>query len=157
MKNRYYSQTQFNDDVKFLASSIQKDSWAPDYIVGLVRGGLIAATCLSHKLNCPLMPLRWSASDDFKCHSDFDDILFQVELGKNILFVDDLVDSGNSLSKLFVKLEENTQIDRCRVAVLLYNNDIQLVDTESKSIKAYCSTSFSRSSDTRWVQFWWED
>lgn len=54
-------------DIETAANSIvlqmYKDSWRPDYIVGITRGGLTLATMLSYRLDVPMAALQVSINN----------------------------------------------------------------------------------------------
>lgn len=80
-------------------SQIYKDDWRPDYIVGLTRGGNIPATILSHMMEVPAEALKISLRD----HASQESNCWMAEdayNGKNILVVDDINDTGETLSHL---------------------------------------------------------
>lgn len=68
-----------------LGGRIRKSKDKLDCVYGIPRGGLIPATFLSHYLNIPLV------TDMF-------------EYKGNLLVVDDLVDSGKALTKIYTTL-----------------------------------------------------
>lgn len=101
--------------------------WKPDYIVGIVRGGLTPAVMISQYLNIPMHTLNislrdqnssesnlWMAEDAFGYvqHEKRLDVHFEVSYmpvlesassdttRKNILIVDDINDSGATLNWL---------------------------------------------------------
>lgn len=75
-----------------------------DFILGLMRGGSIPATILSNKLNVPLRMFGIKSYTDNNQRDDItiyqtcrDSILNMKSDRKNLLIVDDLSDSGNTL------------------------------------------------------------
>lgn len=102
-----------------------QDSWRPDYIVGITRGGLVPAVMLSHYLEVPMHTLNasfrdadigpesnlWMAEDAFgyipveeRTDAEFEITHLPVKgdasapkKRKNILIVDDINDSGRTL------------------------------------------------------------
>ena len=91
------------DDVKFkglvatICREIAADSWKPDYIVGLTRGGLLPAVMISHYLNIPMQSLDISLRDGGECTSNLG-MAEDAFAGKNILIVDDINDQGSTLN-----------------------------------------------------------
>lgn len=103
MNKIYYSWQDFDRDIVALAKQIWVSNWRPDYIVGISRGGLPAATALSHMLSVSMKPLLVSLRDGGECVSDLGmaEDAFGYPAGtdnssrrKNILIVDDINDSG---------------------------------------------------------------
>src|SRR3990167_4454373 len=72
---------QFNKAVKLLADNLKPVSKFAKNIYGLPRGGLILAVALSHQLDLPLL---------------FD----KKKINKETIIVDDISDSGQTLTKL---------------------------------------------------------
>jgi hypoxanthine phosphoribosyltransferase len=88
------------------------DSWKPDYIVGITRGGLPLALLLSHKLNIRMETLKvklrdaeegegcesncWMSEDAFGYVNDQETFKnrWDPSIRKNILIVDDINDTG---------------------------------------------------------------
>jgi len=91
MKKIYLTWDDINNLVDKLAEEILSTPTQPLYITGLPRGGLIPAVILSHKLNIPFISIDKIQST-------------------NILIVDDIADSGETLS----------QFSEYRTAVLHY-------------------------------------
>jgi len=91
-------QKQFNGLVNNLCRQIAKSNWLPDYIVGIVPGGLVAATMLSKYFEVPLYTLNataedpesnlWMSEDAFGCTSE----------PKKILIVNDVNRTGKTLN-----------------------------------------------------------
>ena len=130
-------------------------NYFPDYVVGILRGGMIPAIMLSHKLNVPIIPLQWSLRDH-KAQDLFamNDIIHLLINRKNVLIVDDIVDSGATLKSIQAKIEnaehvKETVFTGLKYAALLTNNEhIGLVD--------YTAGTINRKNDKRWVVFPWE-
>ena len=67
-------------DVESLTNEIlrqmNKDSWRPDYVVGLTRGGLLPAVLLSQYLDVPMETLKVSLRDgreqEHRCYTKLD-------------------------------------------------------------------------------------
>lgn len=112
MKKRYYTWQDVEQATESIVLQMYKDSWRPDYIVGITRGGLCLATMLSHKLGVRLETLKvklrdaeegescetncWMADDAFGYVSDQETFKsrWDTDTRKNILIVDDINDTG---------------------------------------------------------------
>ena len=110
----------YNDIEKFandLAREILLSDWRPDYIVGITRGGLLPAVLLSQYLKVPMNSLdvslrdgselgpesnTWMAEDAFgyvaSQERDEPKDYSSAVLRKNILIVDDINDTGETLA-----------------------------------------------------------
>ena len=74
---------EFDRLIDKLEVKINKSGEKFDGITGIARGGLVVAICLSHRLN-----LRFVGEGT------------RINLWEQILITDDVVDSGNTLSKI---------------------------------------------------------
>ena len=179
-KKVYYT----NDNVKAWVHSIIRqmcaDSWKPDYIVGLTRGGLIPATMLSHYLNVRMETLKVSLRDDCCCgpetncwmpedaigyiENDQGQMVLDLENGrKNILIVDDINDSGHTLNWIRQDWESSVAgvADRetwdhiwgnnVRVAVCINNDASEFKDID------YSALTINKLEDPVWIVFPWEN
>jgi hypoxanthine phosphoribosyltransferase len=157
---------------EILRQIVTRDSWRPDYVVGITRGGLVPANLISQYLDCPMHTLRfslrdgaeqesnlWMAEDAFG-HRDFDPMCGN-DGRKNILIVDDINDSGATLnwikkdwpSGCFPKDARWKQIWGSNVRVAcLYDNE----SSASKLDVMYSAISINKSADPAWIVFPWE-
>jgi uncharacterized protein len=146
----YIDQAQFIDDVRAIAALLKNDSWKPDFIVGIGRGGLVPAVFLSHATGIALLSVDHSS----KVPTFGDDLLEKLaektNLGKRLLIVDDINDSGKTLQYLRGKfIEKGGVAAHLRVAVLIDNiRSIETVDYRARSI--------DRKLEPRWFVFPWE-
>jgi len=125
MKNKKivkYTWNQVTNDCKKLAEQIKKSKIEIKNIYGSPRGGLIPAIILSH-----LLDLKVITRKDRITH--------------NTLIIDDITDTGETLSKLFA------DTDLIYIAVLWKSNTSKY--TPNFSINKY-------SSIKDWIQFPWE-
>lgn len=68
-------------------------------IIGIGRGGLIPAVCMSHQLGIPMFPIMWQTRDgDYK--TNLNTLVEALENGDSILVVDDISDTGATLSRV---------------------------------------------------------
>jgi hypoxanthine phosphoribosyltransferase len=68
-------------------------------VVGVGRGGLIPAVIISHHLNVPLVPIMWQTRDG-KYKTDLRSIVETLSHGDTVLVIDDISDSGETLSQI---------------------------------------------------------
>ena len=117
-----------------------------DYIVGVLRGGLVPATILSHYTGIPLDIIKWSTRD-FTQNVVNHEIAKLLNEGVNIVLVDDINDSGRTFFEIKQSLNYNsdTKGKLTTISVLERHN------TQYKS--DYCGEIVS--SDD-WICFPWE-
>jgi hypoxanthine phosphoribosyltransferase len=142
-----YSWQDFDNDILSVTRQINNSLWIPDYIVGVKRGGLIPAIKLSHYFNKPMIMMSCQLRDN----SDHEVKLLEAEkinTSSNILIVDDICDSGITLSKIM-----STFMDRgcsfVKTSCLFYN-------TEQDFVVDYPIRSLNRSQNKEWIVFPWE-
>jgi hypoxanthine phosphoribosyltransferase len=86
-----------------ISISILKSGFKPDYVVGITRGGLVPAVLISHILEVPMQTLQVQLRDGKPndCESNCwmsEDAFGYTDSKKNILIVDDINDSGNTIN-----------------------------------------------------------
>ena len=142
-----------------------KDSWRPDYVVGLTRGGLVPANLISQYLGCRMETLKVSLRDGTECESNLwmaeDAFGHEMYEPKNILIVDDINDTGATLnyiredwmSSCFPKDKRWKEVWGSNVRVAcLYDNE----SSKSKLDVNYSAVTINKSADPSWIVFPWE-
>lgn len=150
---------------------INKDGFKPDYIAALSRGGLVPGVILSHKLNCPLLPLSISFRDNLTVNDSPRQLPEVIkDTTKKILVVDDINDSGVTFKAIVntwfqvrhplgVRVSSGSNADFCasvKFAALVHNKnsvsrtdysffDIDKADFDKKELNL-----------NLWVEFPWE-
>lgn len=161
-----YSWAEIENMCVDLVMKMYRDNWKPDYIVGLVRGGNVPATILSHLINVPAYSLKVSLRGDevdaeTNCWMAEDAYGYTSESSEpyNILVVDDINDTGATID--WVKndwksscLPNDAKWDtiwggNVRVATLVNN-------TASDVHVDYTAVTINKVIDSRWIVFPWE-
>jgi hypoxanthine phosphoribosyltransferase len=139
-----YTFDKFIADVDNIVDCITRDEWKPELIVGVQRGGLIPAVMLSHKLGIKMKTLSWSTRDSVDKEIPFGVKLAHDYSKKNILVVDDIIDSGLTIREI------KQQMPNARFASLIWNIK------EHQGAPHYFGRTLDRNIDQEWVNFWWE-
>ena len=162
MKKIYYTWQDVEQQTQEILRQIQLDSWQPDYVVGLTRGGLVPANLISQYLEVPMETLKVSLRDD---RNRPESNLWMAEdafEGKRILVVDDINDTGATLNWIKQDWQESclSESDRwfkiwgdtVRVAVLVDNEASNSVINVS-----YSAVDLNKADEDVWVIFPWEE
>ena len=172
MKKIYHTWQDVECQTQEILRQIHIDSWRPDYVVGLTRGGLVPANLISQYLGCRMETLKVSLRDGTECesnlwmaedafgHRDFDPMTSD-DGRKHILIVDDINDSGATLnwiredwmSGCFPKDKRWKEVwgNNVRVACL-YDNE----SSKSKLDVAYSAVTINKADKDVWIVFPWE-
>ncbi|TGX46566.1 phosphoribosyltransferase [Sphingomonas naasensis] len=133
-----------------LAAAMEAEGWRPALLVGVGRGGLAPGVYLSHRMNLPLVSIDHSTRI-----APFGAALIAVlaertRAGEQLLFVEDINDSGKTIGEIRAALAAEGAIDtNIRFAVLIDNAlSAQRVDYRARII--------DRSRDKDWFIFPWE-
>lgn len=140
----------FLQEIETLARLIEADAWQPDFLVGIGRGGLVPAVYLSHRTGLPLLTVDHSTGDHGFGAELLDKVAAKIGVGQNILIVDDINDSGGTITHLRAAIDARTDDPpRLRVAVLIHN-------IRSRALAEYHGSEIDRDRDKRWYVFPWE-
>ena len=143
MKKEYYSYQEFLKDLKILFVQIKR--YNPDTLLAIARGGLTMGHLLAEGLdNKRLYSLNSIHYDDTK---KLDSIkvfnLPNLSDAKKVVIVDDIVDSGDTMSEIIKILNKKYPNIEFKIATLFYK--------ESASIKP----DFKVKEAKNWIDFFW--
>jgi xanthine phosphoribosyltransferase len=140
----------FLADLETIAVQVEQDSWKPDFLVGVGRGGLVPAAYLSHRTGITLLSVDHSSGDDAFADELLAKLAAKSRAGSRILIVDDINDTGSTIAYLRqVLADHGCSEPHIRVAVLVNN-------IRSKVRVEYAGSNIDRSEDKRWYVFPWE-
>ena len=165
MNKIYYTWSDVEHHTQEILRQICSDSWRPDYVVGLTRGGLVPANLISQYLGCRMETLKVSLRDDTECESNLwmaeDAFGHEIETPKRILIVDDINDTGATLNYIredwpsgcFPDNPRWTEVwgSNVRVAVLVDNES-----SKSEIPVSYSAVDLNKAEEDVWVCFPWE-
>ncbi|WP_036481514.1 phosphoribosyltransferase [Myxosarcina sp. GI1] len=130
MTDLYVSWSDYHQKIETLAVKIHQSGWQFDRIVCIAKGGLRVGDIFCRLFGQPLAIVT-AASYGGKDNRQQGEIAFsqhlsmiEAELGKKVLLVDDLVDSGVSLieSLNWLKARYGEEIEEVRTAVIWYKS-----------------------------------
>lgn len=143
-----YSYSEFVGDIQNLCRAIILDQRRPDVVVGIIRGGLVPATFIAQWFDVPMETIHCSLRDTDQIN--IEPLIRLASTGKQILLVDDIVDSGNSLKRIRSLLAAANATTAIDTAALFLNLD-QDEDVD------FAARMFSRTTMQEWINFPWEN
>ncbi|PAF51806.1 nicotinate phosphoribosyltransferase [Helicobacter sp. 13S00401-1] len=141
----FYSYEEFNKDILALASKI-KNECQTDCILAIARGGVTIGHFLSIALNLRALYTLNSIHYDDKTKLDYIKIWNMPDLSsvKNVLLVDDIVDSGDSMKAIKEKILISYPHVNVNTVSIFYKP------------KAHFSPDFSLHEAKEWIRFFWD-
>ena len=135
-----------------LATAVKRSSFSPEVIVGIQRGGCVPAVFLSHLLNVKdffTFGIRTTVTDDPYATRQppmvVDDSILSLAAGKSVLLVDDVTNTGATLSIADECLLKHG-CKEVKTAVLVW---------DMSKVKS-CKANYYSASVAFWVVFPWE-
>ncbi|ARJ57008.1 phosphoribosyltransferase [Campylobacter cuniculorum] len=141
----FYTYEDFKEDVKILAKEIKKD-FQPDALVAVARGGMSLGHSLAVALNNRNLFSLNSIHYEEKQKLDEVKIFNTPNLKsyQKILLIDDIVDSGESLTQISKLLKQEFPQIKLKIATIFYKKSASLIpDFKVKEAK-------------EWVNFFWD-
>ncbi|NET41096.1 phosphoribosyltransferase [Okeania sp. SIO2B3] len=128
MSDIYISWPEYHQTIEYLAAKIYQSQWEFNQIVCLARGGVRVGDILCRIFRKPLAILATFSYGGIKGQERGNikvgkNLTMTTDtLGSHVLLVDDLVDSGISIQKSIVWLQDNysQEIQELKTAVLWY-------------------------------------
>jgi len=181
MKKLTLNFEQYQGLVAKLCRKISISGWRPDYVIGLSRGGLLAATMVSHYLEVPMKPLQVSLRDG-DCVSDLGmaedaygylsrnvqqdgESTYDSALRKNILIIDDINDTGATFNWI-MKDWPSGCMPKDPSWKDVWNNNVKFavtIDNLASKCNAkmdFVGMEINKAEDDVWVEFpyevWWK-
>ena len=172
MKQLIISDAEFKNLTHKLCRDIANSDWRPDYVVGLTRGGLAAATMISHYFDVAMETLKprsesncWMAEDAFgyvpKDERGSGDADTDPAYRKKILIVDDINDTGATLEWIRKDWTSSCLPNHAAWNVI-WNSNVRfavLVNNEASPYEKidYSGRNINKLDDPCWVVFPWEN
>ena len=145
-----FSHADFVTAIQALADDLKADSWRPDFLIGVGRGGLAPAVYLSHATGVPMLSIDVSAPVAAFNSDLLAKLAERTRAGDRLLFIDDINDSGRTIHALRDGLTEaGGDVGATRFAVLIDNvSSVVRVDYGWRTI--------DRRETKDWFVFPWE-
>lgn len=169
----YYDYNKIQEWVNTISFQMYKDSWRPDYIVGLTRGGLVPAVMMSNTLDIPMHTLEvklrdhantesnlWMAEDAFG-YVEGDGTKTDPGLRKNILILDDINDTGATLDWI-IKDWQSSCLPNHHAWEAIWGHNVRfgvLIDNLSSNFSRkvnYAGTEINKAERDVWIVYPWE-
>ena len=141
----FYDYNMFENGMHEIATAIQASGKKYTHICAIMRGGLVPATRLSYMLDIPMLAIKWSTRDHKERFISDGVYEFLRNEEKNILLVEDIVDSGETFTQLFDFLGKSNYDRAC----LVYNKS-------QPHICDYYHIKIDRNEMPQWIDFWWD-
>ena len=161
IKKKYYDYVHIHDMVNKISFQMYKDSWRPDYIVGLTRGGLIPAVIMSNTLNIPMHTLKVNLRDHVEGSESNLWMSEDALNGKNILIVDDINDTGATLD--WIKKDwQTSSLPNDPRWLTVWGNNVRiavLIDNLSSNFSGkvdYSAKEINKAEEDVWIVYPWE-
>jgi len=147
-KYEYLSHDEMNSYYAEAVRQMAVEEFKPAVVIAPMRGGADFGVKVSNYFNIPFIPLQWQTRDGTEQDRAALADIFRKYDGQNILFVDDICDSGETLKG--IERASNYSRNNIRFAVAIEN-------IESGFPCDYTAREISRTEDTQWFIFPWED
>lgn len=145
-----YTWDQVQTDTTKICNWVTEIGFMPDFIVGIVRGGAVPGIIMSHQLNVPVKLAEWSTRDSkVKNAKGFNEFAAMANDGVKILFVEDIIDSGETIAQIKNQMANGNQRNVLFTS-LWYN------PSQKKTTAHYWANTIDRNFDDRWIIFPWE-
>ena len=134
------------DAVHKIGDRIKESGYEPDYLIGITLGGLVPLMLLAKQLkNRNVLTIAAQSYDGDKKRELEIRYLPDVDLkGKRVLLIDEVADSGDTLTAISKILHEKYSVGELKSAVVVYKNHSTF------------KPDFSLLSTDEWVVFPWE-
>jgi hypoxanthine phosphoribosyltransferase len=107
----YYSHRDANNLYRTVLGHMHRAAYVPSVVIGLSRGGLDMGVKFSHYFGCEFVPLVWQTRDGESKDLDTLTHILNKYNNKNILIVDDICDTGQTLTEISGHIPQGTQVE----------------------------------------------
>jgi hypothetical protein len=152
IKKKIYTWLDVEKMCSQLLVQLYNSNWRPDYIVGITRGGNVPATILSNMtgIRCEAVKVALRDGESGKTGDSIAWMADDASMGKNILVVDDINDTGATFEWLSKDWGLNGG-DNVRFATLTEN-----LSSEFDGVDYYCDE-VNKAEEDVWLVYPWEN
>jgi xanthine phosphoribosyltransferase len=140
-----YNYNELENDITTLSKKVQ--DFKADAILAIARGGLIPAQLLAYRLDIRVLQSVQIQSYDKQTQRDTLTMLDTTELthASRILIVDDIIDSGDTMTYLLLHVRKKYPHIKFKIASLYYKTTASI------------QPDFTCKEATEWINFFWEN
>lgn len=151
IKYEYLSHSDMNSLYTETVRQMAISNYTPDVIIAPMRGGVDMGVKLSNYFEVPVKALHWQTRDGEETNVNQLLEIVEQNVGKNILIVDDICDTGKTLTDIYAHLvEDDGKNYNISFATAIANLECDFEPTWS-------GREISRSEDSQWFVFPWEN
>lgn len=175
MDKKIIDHQELNALISKICREISLDTWQPEYIIGITRGGLTPAVMISQYFNIPCHTLNvslrdsnngpesnfWMAEDAYGYDDNMETEESNQLMKKNILIVDDINDSGATFNWIMNDWQRSCLPDGEWDQV--WNNNVRfavIVDNLASRCSVgmdYVGLEVNKDESDVWIEFPWEN
>lgn len=163
VKKIHYTWKDIEHMINVINNLMFADNWRPDYIVGMTRGGLVPSVMMSNITGITMhaLDVRFRDTDDNYVGPESNSWMAEDAFaGKNILIMDDINDTGNTLNWIRKDWQQSCNPtdekwktiwgNNVRVATLIDN-----APSEFESVD-YTAMEIDKRENPTWIVYPWE-
>ena len=138
-----YEYEEFVQDIKTIINNLQE---RPDAIIAVARGGLTPAHFISLALDIREVYAINAVSYDDQKRSEVITVsnIPEIKNARNVLIVDEIIDSGRTMSKIYTILNDKYGEINFKVATIFYKKSAEF------------TPDYYAKETGEWVDFFWE-
>lgn len=162
MSKLYYSWKDLETDCRAIVRDMAVNSYKPSVVIGPGRGGYPIGVMMSHYFGVPFEGFNWQTRDGKIEDSESLNQILSKYYGKSILIVDDINDTGTTLSGI-IDVIENFDIDN-KDLMMKAHQDVTVCTLFNKSMSSFNDVDYYARECTPdydpWIVFpyeeWWK-
>lgn len=126
----FYSFSELEQDLHDINHQMVVQKFSPEVIIGPGRGAYIPGVMLSHYWNVPFKGFEWQTRDGAEQNVDQLNAILDKHVHSNILLVDDINDTGDTLCSIMKVINDAMTFSDIRTATLFCKTQSQYSDVD---------------------------